>query len=46
MRWELVFPTISLAINIGSIIGYALAGNGIKALYWIGAAIINVSRLF
>lgn len=41
MRWEYLFPTISIALNVGSAVTYALRHDPIHTVYWLAAATLT-----
>jgi hypothetical protein len=45
MRLEHILPACSIALNLGCLAGYAWVHDWPRALYWVGAAIINVALL-
>jgi hypothetical protein len=38
-----IFPTIIIALSIGAAIIYAVKGDARHSIYWLSAAVLNIS---
>lgn len=41
-----IFPCLLIALDLGAAIVYATAGDWRKVIYWIAAAVLNVTVTF
>lgn len=46
MKKEYIFPLLLIALDIGAGIIYAAAGDYKKLIYWIAAAVLNITVTF
>lgn len=46
MRTEHIFPLILIALNVGAGLVYAAHGDYKKLIYWIAAAVLNITVTF
>lgn len=46
INWGRIFAAGSLCLSVGSCVGFYLHGDHRKALYWLGATIINSTFVF
>lgn len=46
MKQEYIFPVLLIALNIGSAIFYAFSKDWRMVIYWIAAAVLNVTVTF
>ena len=46
MKGEHIFPSLLIAMNFGAALVYGLQGNVKKVIYWIAAAILNITVTF
>lgn len=41
-----IFPCLLIALNVGAAIMYATQGNWRKVVYWVAAAVLNITVTF
>ena len=41
-----IFPSILIALDVGASLMFAVAGDWKKAIYWLAAAVLNVTVTF
>ncbi len=46
MKSKYIFPVILILLDIGAGIVYAAAGDWKKLIYWIAAAVLNITVTF
>ena len=46
MKTEHIFPVLLILLDIGAAIVYGAAGDWKKTIYWIAAAVLNVTVTF
>lgn len=46
MKTVYIFPTLLIVLNIGAAIVSALNGDYKRAVYWIAAAVLNITVTF
>lgn len=46
MKVEHIFPSLLIAMNLGAALVYGMQGNVEKVVYWIAAAILNITVTF
>lgn len=46
MKTEQIFPSVLIAMNFGAALVYGLQGDVKKVIYWIAAAILNITVTF
>ena len=46
MKVEHIFPSLLIAMNFGAAFVYGLQGDVKKVIYWIAAAILNITVTF
>ena len=46
MKKELIFPLLLIILDFGAAVMYGASGDFKKAVYWIAAAILNITVTF
>lgn len=46
MKVEHIFPSLLIAMNLGAALVYGMQGDVKKVIYWIAAAILNITVTF
>lgn len=46
MKSRYIFPLILIALDVGAAVMYGVGGDVRKAVYWIAAAVLNVTVTF
>ena len=45
-KYKYIFPVLLIALDIGAAVIYAACGDMKKAVYWIAAAVLNITVTF
>ncbi len=46
MKSKYLFPVVLILLDLGAAIAYAFSGDYKKTIYWIAAAVLNVTVTF
>lgn len=46
MKNQYIFPAVLIVLDVGAAIMYATAGDIRKTVYWIAAAVLNITVTF
>lgn len=46
MKLQYIFPSILIALDIGAAVMYGFDGDWRKVVYWLAAAVLNVTVTF
>lgn len=46
MKSQYIFPLLLIALDIGAAVVYGISGDLRKVVYWIAAAVLNVTVTF
>ena len=46
MKSQYIFPLLLIALDIGAAVMYGISGDLRKVVYWIAAAVLNVTVTF
>lgn len=46
MKLQLIFPVSLIVLDVGAAVLYAVCGDYKKAIYWLAAAVLNITVTF
>jgi hypothetical protein len=46
MKTQYIFPVLLIALDVGAAAVYGVAGDWRKVVYWIAAAVLNITVTF
>lgn len=46
MKPQYIFPLMLIALDIGAAVAYGVNGDARKVIYWLAAAVLNVTVTF